>query len=89
MTKTVVLDRYASQACRDFNLKLTKDVIALIVRSIDIMKMEVGTDEAIYITLSVLALAGASTCAGAGGEEGLFVEYAKIAERLIRGRNQE
>jgi hypothetical protein len=83
--KTVVLDHNVSQACKDFNLKLTKDIIALIARSIDIMKMEVGTDEAIYITLSVLALAGASTASGAGAKEGLFVEYAKIAEKLIRG----
>jgi hypothetical protein len=87
--RQVAVDHIASQSCKDFNLKLTTDVIALIKRSIDIMKLEVGIDEAIYITLSVLALAGASTAAGAGGEEGLFVEYAKIAEKLIRGRSEQ
>jgi hypothetical protein len=84
----VVIDRNPSQACKDFNLKLTRDVIALLSRNFDIMVMEIGPQEAINVALSVLALAGVTTATGGGSNWETFEEYVRIAGVALENGNE-
>jgi hypothetical protein len=44
---TIEIKRNPSQASKDFTLKLTQDVIALLERALPIMSMEIGSQESI------------------------------------------
>ena len=74
-------------AVADFNMKLSKDMIALLKRSIDIMIIEIGAQETINLVLSVVAFAGVVTAKGANGGLGTFQQYVSLAERKIYGKD--
>jgi hypothetical protein len=80
----VTRDPSPSQAAVDFNLKLTKDMIELMQRSMSIMSLEIGVQESINVILSVLALAGVTAASGSGACPGTFEKYAALAEEAMR-----